>query len=196
MKDFTRKYPTFSLCGLNCAFCTMNLGGYCPGCGGGEGNQSCRFNRCVRDLHARERGSSKGENLEFCWQCEKYPCERYENAAEYDTFLSHQAMFRDAQRAKKLGISAYLREQGQKAEILRRLLDAYNDGRKKTLYSTAMVLLDLPVLRDVMTRLETESTEPETLSLKERSALAAKLLQAAAQERGVSLKLKKKPKIK
>ena len=41
MKDFLRQEPLFSLCGLNCGLCTMHLGGHCPGCGGGAGNQSC-----------------------------------------------------------------------------------------------------------------------------------------------------------
>ena len=34
MKGFTREETRFSLCGLNCALCSMYLGGYCPGCGG------------------------------------------------------------------------------------------------------------------------------------------------------------------
>ena len=36
----------FSLCGLNCGLCPMNLNQYCPGCGGGEGNQSCSIAKC------------------------------------------------------------------------------------------------------------------------------------------------------
>ena len=39
MKGFIRSDRLFSLCGLNCGLCTMRLGGCCPGCGGGEGNQ-------------------------------------------------------------------------------------------------------------------------------------------------------------
>ena len=46
MKDFLRQEPLFSLCGLNCGLCTMHLGGHCPGCGGGAGNQSCSLARC------------------------------------------------------------------------------------------------------------------------------------------------------
>ena len=46
MKGFTREETRFSLCGLNCCLCSMYLGGYCPGCGGGAGNQSCAFARC------------------------------------------------------------------------------------------------------------------------------------------------------
>ena len=40
MKDFIRDDDLFSLCGLNCGLCTMHIDGYCPGCGGGEGNQT------------------------------------------------------------------------------------------------------------------------------------------------------------
>ena len=41
MKGFTRTETRFSLCGFDCALCSMRLGDYCPGCGGGAGNQSC-----------------------------------------------------------------------------------------------------------------------------------------------------------
>ena len=57
MKNYGRSYPYLSLCGLNCSLCTMHLSGYCPGCGGGEGNQPCSFFKC-----AGEHGS-----VEFCY---------------------------------------------------------------------------------------------------------------------------------
>ena len=37
MKGFSREETRFSLCGLYCLLCSMHLGGYCPGCGGGAG---------------------------------------------------------------------------------------------------------------------------------------------------------------
>lgn len=46
MKGFKRENRLLSLCGLNCGLCTMYLGKYCPGCGGGEGNQPCAMARC------------------------------------------------------------------------------------------------------------------------------------------------------
>ena len=46
MKNFRRENLLFSLCGLNCGLCPMNLNEYCPGCGGGEGNQSCSLAKC------------------------------------------------------------------------------------------------------------------------------------------------------
>ncbi len=46
MKDFHRNNLLFSLCGLNCRLCPMKLDKFCPGCGGGEGNLSCKIARC------------------------------------------------------------------------------------------------------------------------------------------------------
>lgn len=58
MKGFERKNRYFSLCGLNCALCPMYVGGYCPSCGGGAGNQSCRIAKC-----SIEQGG-----IEFCFE--------------------------------------------------------------------------------------------------------------------------------
>ena len=69
MKDFRRDNLLFSLCGLNCGLCPMNLNQHCPGCGGGEGNQSCSLAKC----------SLQHENVEYCFQCKHYPCEKYDN---------------------------------------------------------------------------------------------------------------------
>ena len=46
MKGFTREDVRFSLCRLNCCLCSIHLGGYCPGCGDGAGNQNCAIARC------------------------------------------------------------------------------------------------------------------------------------------------------
>ncbi len=68
----------FSLCGLNCALCSMHLGGYCPGCGGGAGNQSCAIARC-----SLEHGG-----IQFCWECQEYPCSRYDGGfGDGDSFV-------------------------------------------------------------------------------------------------------------
>ena len=181
-ENYHREHPEFALCGLNCVLCPMHLGGYCPGCGGGAGNQPCKRTRC-----ARERGG-----IEFCWLCGEYPCKRYDGAAQYDSFLTHQAMFRDAARAREEGLAAYLKEVAERERLLHRLLDGCNDGRRKTLFCTAAALLSLPALREAVEGAE----EARELPLKERAAAAARLLQDAAEREGVSLKLRKKPKEK
>ena len=181
MKNYGRSYPYLSLCGLNCSLCTMHLSGYCPGCGGGEGNQPCSFFKC-----AGEHGS-----VEFCYMCESYPCEKYDHATEFDSFITHQNMIQDSVKARQIGKEAYKAEQEEKAEILKVLMDNYSDGRRKTVFSIAVNLLELQDIREVMEHIKTE-INPENTG-KEKAAAAAGYFQAAADRKGVVLKLRKKP---
>ena len=77
--------------------------------------------------------------------------------------------------------------------ILEKLLAHYNDGRRKTLFHTAVYLLPLEDLQSVMVSLESRS-ELDEQPIKERALAAVELLQEAADRRGISLKLNKKPK--
>lgn len=183
MKGFTRTETRFSLCGLNCALCSMHLGGYCPGCGGGAGNQSCTIARC-----SLEHGG-----IPFCWQCPEYPCSRYEGFDEGDSFVPHRNRQKDITLAQELGLETYLAQLEEKRAMLEELLAHYNDGRRKTFFNTAVYLLSLEDLRSVMAALENRPELAEQ-TVKERALAAVELLQDAADRRGISLKLNKKPK--
>lgn len=98
MKGFTRTETRFSLCGLNCAVCSMHLGGYCPGCGGGTGNQNCALAKC-----SLEHGG-----VQFCWECPEYPCTRYEGFDDGDSFVPHRNRQQDIAREREVGLEAYL----------------------------------------------------------------------------------------
>lgn len=178
MKDFTRGHTEFSLCGLNCLLCPMQVGSYCPGCGGGPGNQSCAIARCSLD---------KG-GYAFCSQCPAYPCARYDEFDGADSFVPHSRRAADLDRARELGLDAYIDELRAKRVILDKLLADYNDGRRKSFYCAAVYLLPLEDLQSAMTVLEGQPECP----VKERAAAAVKLLQGAADGRGICLKLKKK----
>lgn len=181
MKGFTRTETRFSLCGLNCALCSMRLGGYCPGCGGGAGNQSCAIAKC-----SLEHGG-----VQFCWECLEYPCPRYEGFDDGDSFVPHRNRQQDIAQARKLGLEAYLAQLEEKRAILDEFLAHYNDGRRKTLFNTAVYLLPLEDLRSAMAAL---NSQPELAGqpIKERALAAVGLLQEAADRRGISLKLNKK----
>ena len=183
MKGFAREEPRFSLCGLNCCLCSMHLGGYCPGCGGGAGNQSCAIARC-----SLEHGG-----VQFCWACPEYPCSRYEGFDDGDSFVPHRNRRQDVVKARALGLDAYLAQLKEKRAILDELTAHYNDGRRKTLFSTAVYLLPLEDLRSVMAALDSRPELAEQ-SVKERALAAVEFLQEAADRRGISLKLSKKPK--
>lgn len=178
MKGFERKDLLFSLCGLNCGLCTMRLGGYCPGCGGGAGNQGCAIARC----------SLKHGGVEYCWQCGEFPCGRYEGIDAYDSFVTHQNQLSDMEKGKRIGPAAYQAEQRKKREILEFLLDTCNDGRRKGFFALAVNLLEPEELQTVREELARDGELP----LKERAARAASMLRALADRRQVELKLRKK----
>lgn len=181
MKGFTRTETSFSLCGLNCCLCSMHLGGYCPGCGGGAGNQSCTIAKC----------SLQHGGVQFCWECPEYPCSRYEGFDDGDSFVPHRNRQQDIALAREIGLEAYLTQLEEKRAILDELLVHYNDGRRKTLFNIAAYLLPLEDLRSVMAVLSSRP-ELEGQPIKERALAAVDLLQEAADHRGISLKLNKK----
>ncbi len=183
MKGFARDETRFSLCGLNCCLCPMNLGGHCPGCGGGEGNQSCRIARC----------SLTHGGIQFCADCPEYPCALYEGFDDADSFVPHRARQRDIELFREQGLEACLAQLTEKRAILDELLAHYNDGRRKTIFTTAAYLLPMEELCAVKAALDSRPELAEQ-PVKERALAAAGLLQAAAGRRGVSLKLDKKPK--
>ena len=181
MKGFTREETRFSLCGLNCALCSMRLGGYCPGCGGGAGNQSCTIAKC----------SLQHGEVQFCWACPEYPCSRYDGFDDGDSFVPHRNRQQDIALAREIGLEAYLAQLEEKRAILEKLLAHYNDGRRKALFNTSVYLLPLEDLQSVMAVLDGRP-ELEGKPIKERALAAVDLLQEAADRRGISLKLNKK----
>ena len=91
-------------------------------------------------------------------------------------------------------MDAYRAELDEKAGILHRLLDEYNDGRKKTLFCQAVNLLDLEDIKAVMDGIAAElAASEEEPPTKDRTAVSARLIQEKAKERGIELKLRKKP---
>lgn len=171
MKGFTRNNPYFSLCGLNCKLCSMNISGHCGGCG--FGNQSCPIARC-----SLEHG-----NLEYCFQCLEYPCERYAHIDETDSFITHMNQKTDLEKVQRIGVQAYNAEQVEKRQILDRLLAEYNDGRKKTLFCLAVNLLELEELRAVFVDGDLQ------LPVKDRAEMMEKRLK---EKSSVQLKMRRK----
>ncbi len=178
MKGFSREDQRVALCGLSCGLCPMRLGGHCPGCGGGAGNQSCKLARC-----ALERGG-----VEYCFQCADYPCQRYQDFDRYDSFLTHQRRAADLEAARE-DLEACHSRLREKEAILAFLLERCNDGRRKSFYCLAVNRLELEDLRPILAQLSQDApTDPKT-----RAGTAVQALQEAAERRGIELKLRKRP---
>ncbi len=181
MKDFNRKNQLLSLCGLNCGLCPMYIDHYCPGCGGGNGNQSCKIAKCSLD-HGR---------IEYCYECTEYPCSQYEHIDAYDSFITHRRQKNDLEKAKQIGIDKYNAEQKEKMEILNTLLSEFNDGRRKTFFCVAINLLELSEIRGIMNQIA-DTAGLEELSIKEKSAYVVGMFQDVAKQKNIDLKLNKK----
>lgn len=187
MKDFVRDDLLFSVCGLNCGLCPMNLGGYCPGCGGGNGNQSCKIAACSF------RHSCQDGRIEYCTQCKEFPCEKYEKIDERDSFISHRNRKKDLEKQRRIGRESYRQEQEEKVRILKYLLDHYNDGRKKSFYCLAVNLLELNDLKRVLylaEQAEADGKLPD-ISQKEKAAYITAQLRNISDKNEIELKLRK-----
>lgn len=182
-----REYPLFSACGLNCGLCPryqMDGASKCPGCSGKD--FSARHPACGVLSCSQRKG------LEYCFQCDEYPCEKYSGADQSDSFITHLNQFRDMEKARGLGLSAYKSELDEKISILETLLAHYNDGRRKGLFCLAVNLLELHDIKCVMAQIACEA-QPDQ-AIKERAAISVRFLQEAAEKRDISLKLRKKTK--
>ena len=93
-------------------------------------------------------------------------------------------------RLREMGTEAYTFALAQNRELYEHFLAHYNDGRRTGFFTLAVYLLPLHELQTVADSLPM----PEEMPLKERSVLAVSELQCLAAHRGVTLKLRKKPK--
>jgi len=184
MEYKTREYPQFSACGLNCGLCsryyTAGLS-RCPGCAGesfSEVHPPCGILSCCQ---------RKG--LEYCFDCVEFPCKKYNGWADGDSFITHKNYFIDMEKAKQFGIEAYKTELNIKIGILETLLKDLDDGRRKGFYCLAVNLLALDDIKVVMAQVNGE-LETET-SIKEKAKTVVRLLEEMAEQRRISLKLRK-----
>jgi hypothetical protein len=179
----TRKDPLFSLCGLNCCLCPrFNTDGSsrCPGCGG-EGfallHPTCAVSTC----------NKKHDNVEYCFQCSAYPCKKYEGESTCDSFISYKSVKQNFAEAM-VDLGRYRERLGRRHEILRILLEKYNDGRSKGLYCLAANDMPLEYLERL---LEKAQALPPTMDAKEQAKELKGEIAKIAAELGVEFKLRK-----
>ena len=186
MEEYKRTAPLFSLCGLNCGLCPRYQTegeSKCPGCGGPDfhlKHPSCTIITC----------SKKHGSVEYCFECASYPCERYSRTGEKDSFITYCNVVTDLAKAKTDGVEPYLTDLRAKIEILEFLINTYNDGRRKSYYCTAVNLLPLSDLREIMNEIQ-EKIAPLNSSPKEKINEIVRLMETRAKASNIELKLRK-----
>lgn len=186
MKEYKREYPLFSLCGLNCGLCPRyqtNGNSKCPGCGGENfhiQHPTCAVITC----------NQKHDNVEFCFQCSSYPCERYVRQSDTDSFITYRKRLSDLEKAKKDGVERYVSVLNEKIEILEFLIGNYNDGRSKNYYCVAVNLLELDALKEIKKEIIGDINGRD-IPFKEKLEQIKALFEAQAAKAGLELKLRK-----
>ena len=179
-KEFKRENLLFSLCGLNCSLCPMYIRRECGGCK--EGSmcyQGCPIAPC----------SVKHGGVDYCFECNEYPCEKYEGVEDNDSLITHINQKKDMEKAKRIGVEKYNQEQAHKVEILHLFLDNYNpDNNKEVFFCTAVNLLPLEDLINITDNLD-ENTE--TMSLEEKYAYVKDKLFECENNNGIKIELRK-----
>jgi hypothetical protein len=187
MKMYTRKNPDFSLCGLNCALCPnfhIHTDGKfkCPGCGGEnffEKHPSCAIITC----------SKKHNDIDFCFNCEEYPCKRYLEPSEKDSFITYKNREINIKSAAE-DLNRYLDELGKKKSILCELLGNYNDGRMKNYYCIAVNLIPVLELKKIMENIRNMDCD-KNIEKKRRTKIVRNIFDEVTNKLKIEIKLRK-----
>ncbi|HCT63442.1 MAG TPA: hypothetical protein DIC19_05015 [Erysipelotrichaceae bacterium] len=175
--SFVRENTQIALCGLSCGLCPMHVDHYCPGCGGGLGNQVCKIARC----------SQTKANVSYCFECEHYPCDEYLGFNQSDSFISHLNHHDNLMRIKHEGFDVLNEEIRKKRFILDELLADFNDGRHKRFFCLVVNLLSLKDISEVMKSL----SEYNDVDVKIKAKLAKERFMEIAYKQGLVLNLRK-----
>ena len=111
-----------------------------------------------------------------------------ENKCKIDSFITHQNMMKDFEKANAIGIKAYQKELNEKIDILNTLLSNYNDGRRTNFFCIAVNLLELKDIKNVMKQIEKE-TKLKEINIKEKAKIAVNLFETMAKKQNIKLEL-------
>ncbi len=175
--NFKRTDSLFSLCGLNCGLCPTHIRGNCGGCfTDSPCYPTCPIAPC----------SVRHGNVDYCFECNEYPCKRYDGIDLHDSLISHRNQKKDLAKAKQIGIEAYQAEQREKSAILSHLLMNYNDSRQDVFYCLAVNMLSLDDLHRITAEADKNSSN---LLIPEKTMLMKHLLYDCAQQQNILLEL-------
>jgi hypothetical protein len=173
-------------CGIYCGLCPRHqstAASKCPGCKVLSLTVSCKlYNCCV-----------KKNGFETCADCAEFPCDKYENFFDFDSFVSHRVCPPNLKRIKKAGLTKWLREQNKRRQTLEDLLANYNEGRSCSFFCVANALMppDLIKKAENETKKSLANNNVDESDMKARAKLARAVFQDHATKAGIDLKLRK-----
>jgi hypothetical protein len=149
-KHPTKRCPTIGACGLDCGLCPRfyTVGtSRCPGCAGPgfhDKHPTCSFITCC----------VKNKNLEVCAGCSDFPCakfksaEGYEQAKESSSYPSCKKILPNLYFIKEHGINKFMEKQKKRMQLLKTMMDKFDDGRSRGFFCRAAIFHDSTALEN------------------------------------------------
>jgi hypothetical protein len=183
-------YPTIACCGLDCGLCPTYYtkgSSRCPGCCGPEffkKHPSCSIIACC----------VKKNTFETCAECNKFPCEKLDNWDVYDSFICHRVSLTNLKSIKEIGLVDYIEKQKKRIDILKKMLNNFNEGRSKSFYCIATALLPIGDLENALNSAlkQIKGDGISSNDLKTKSRILRNHLTQIANSKNIELKLHKK----
>jgi len=170
-------------CGIYCGLCPWfqsTAPSRCPGCRIRSQSISCkRYNCCV-----------KKNSLVTCADCGAFPCEKYEQFFDWDSFVSHRPCLSNLETIKKHGLQPWLREQNARRKLLERLLANYNEGRSASFFCAVATLLSPDVIEESLQEAQRRMAQAPDPDIKTKAKIVRAILQERATAAGIDLKLR------
>jgi len=144
----TKRYPTIGCCGIDCGLCPrFHTEGKskCPGCAGKDfrdKHPSCSILTCCVITKRRET----------CGDCEEFICKRILNWDSSDSFVTHRNCIYNLKSIREKGLDSFIEQQEDRMQLLKTLLEEYDDGRSKSFYCLSAALLPIGELSSAMER--------------------------------------------
>lgn len=181
------EYPKIGICGLSCRLCPSyhtEAKSRCLGCKSKDRIVvGCPFITCAL----------KKKGVEFCWDCEESEtCEKWkkhrETGKKADSFKCYQKLEEDIAFIQNNSVAEFERIQVAREELLKEMLQEFNEGRSKSYYCIVSTVLEIGELRDVLIKARQGY---KGMDIKEKSKLLHAIIDEIAERNSCYLKLRK-----
>lgn len=181
------EYPKIGICGLSCTLCPRyhtDAKSRCLGCKSADRMAAgCPFITCA----------IKKKGVEFCWDCREHlTCKKWakhrELGKKYDSFKCYQKLEDDIALIQKIGAVQFAKVQASREQLLKEMLEEYNEGRSKSYYCIATTVLEIDDIKESLLKAKDSS---QGLEIKEKAKILHSLLDEIALKRNYCLKLRK-----
>jgi hypothetical protein len=182
----TKKYPTIGCCGIDCGLCPRyhtDGESRCPGCAGKgfyEKHPSCSIITCCFLM----------KRFETCGDCEDFLCKKIGNWDSADSFVTHRRCIDNLKSIRDHGFDEFIWQQKERLQLLKCLLEEFDDGRSKSFYCLAAALLPLDGLKATIGMLR--SAIGSANDVKHRAKLLREAFVTIANGNGIELSYRKK----